>query len=289
VNVSPRRTIGCLLAIASGPVFPYGAFGLNNVYLGGTSAIDDAWDSSAGPYSATKMNSNSDVGTNSTDSKAIEYSGGAKNWGNVYIGPGGNPSVVQGQSGSNYSGSIERLDRPFVVPVPTAWMIPSYTDLNYTRSHDTVVIEPGAYHDLNTATQNEVYFKAGTYYFSGNVKFGSQNKIYGPSTGTVKIYVDGTWDSGGGAIVNPQAIPATFQLYGTASCTTVTINGGNDAYYLVNAPAATVTVQGNSSVYGAIIGSRVNVQGGAQIHYDIALKNLGPQRPAIIRRAWKYI
>jgi hypothetical protein len=290
VNGKPLQRIGCLLAVGNSPIFKYAAFGLNAVSLGGTSAIEDSFSSSAGPYSTTNQaQSGADVGTNSVTGNAVSYSGQAENFGGVAIGPGGNPAtVVDGSLGTNFTSPPQAMTEPFYVPVPNPNLVPGTQDISYS-AHTTATLQPGAYHDLNVATHCDITLAPGTYYFSGDVDWGSGSSIILPSSGVVKIYVAGTWDSGGGTIVNKSNIPQNFQLYGTASCTAVTINGGNDAYLVVDAPTATVIVQGNSAVYGAVIGNTVNVQGSAAIHYDRDLQKSPLTRPAFFRRAWKKV
>lgn len=289
-NAATQR-IGCLLVLGGGPLFKYAAFGVNGVSLGGTSAVEDSFSSSAtGGYTASQQNSHADVGTNATAPDSVSYSGHAVNYGNVFVGPGGTSSAVDGTSPTNFTGTVQPLAVPFTVPMPDPNMLPGTTDVSY-GTHVTTTLAPGAYRNMTTGSQCDISLQpGGTYYFSGDVKLGAGSNLIIPSTtglNPVKIYVDGSWDSGGGSIVNESANTSNFQLYGTASCTSVTINGGNDAYMVVDAPNANVIVQGNSAIFGAVIGNTVNVQGSAAIHFDRDLLNNPVTRPALFPRAWK--
>ena len=77
-------------------------------------------------------------------------------------------------------------------------------------------------------------------------------------------------DLTGGSVIGLDYQPRNLQfVYGGTG--TIKINGGSKTSLLTYAPNATVTLLGNSSFYGAVVGATVNDTGGAQIHYDRAL------------------
>src|SRR5690349_22600848 len=76
------------------PGFDYGAFGKTSVDFGGNSSVD-SFNSTAGPYSLTHVNSGGNLGTNGTSSGAITVHGTAADvYGDVYYGVGGSASSV---------------------------------------------------------------------------------------------------------------------------------------------------------------------------------------------------
>lgn len=284
-----RRTISALYTYGTTSIFSTAAFGVDQVGLQGTSAYTDSWDSSSGNYASTRSNSDSSIGTMSTTNDrntGVDYTGGAVNYGNVWIGPGGVPSETV--AGSGYQGAIKVLPEPLdTTPKEPPSSLASPTSALTVAARSRVTLTPGAYTDLTVGTHAVVTFSAGTYYFSGDVSFGSQVEFRAPSTGEVKVYVGGTWNSGGGSLVNGQGVPSSFQIYGTSTCTEITVNGGNDAFFVVYAPTAEVTVQGNSDVYGAIVGRDVKVAGNAKIHYDRALSAFDSATVTMFRESWK--
>ncbi|HET9268359.1 MAG TPA: pilus assembly PilX N-terminal domain-containing protein [Vicinamibacterales bacterium] len=77
-------------------------------------------------------------------------------------------------------------------------------------------------------------------------------------------------DLTGGSVIGLDFQPRNLQfVYGGTQ--TIKINGGSKTSLLTYAPNATVTLLGNSSFYGAVVGATVNDTGGAHIHYDRAL------------------
>jgi hypothetical protein len=92
----------------------------------------------------------------------------------------------------------------------------------------------------------------------------------------------------GGAISNTSLSAANFKvLYaGTAG---VKVTGGVGSSSLIYAPAAAVTLSGNATFYGAIVGYTVRSTGGADISYDRTLANLlqNPGSPMLQAFTWK--
>ena len=133
----------------------------------------------------------------------------------------------------------------------------------------------------------------------------------GYSTGTAYIYVSGNvtggitiapgvtlnvWFAGNLSmrshkIVNGNNNAANLQLYGITPLTgvtrTVDLTAGTTSpgilYFILDCPAYDVTIASNPEVCGAIIANTITATGGANLHYDEALGNVGT--PVDFRRA----
>lgn len=71
----------------------------------------------------------------------------------------------------------------------------------------------------------------------------------------------------GNGVVNGAKVPKNLQfVYGGTG--EIQINGNAAASFLAYAPNASITLNGGSNIYGAIVGKTVKDNGGAQIHYD---------------------
>jgi hypothetical protein len=86
----------------------------------------------------------------------------------------------------------------------------------------------------------------------------------------VNIYVSGNINLNG--TVNNNGIPSHLTFYNTVAAG-VNINGTGTVFALIYAPASPITLNGNSQVYGAMIGSTFNSGGGSLVHVDEALMN----------------
>ncbi len=122
-----------------------------------------------------------------------------------------------------------------------------------------------------------VTLPGGTYFFSEvRLSGGAQLKV----TGAATIYVTGQFDLGGGTFVNTTGIASNMLVYAhpyalpggvTPSHSEVIFSGGSGSALAVYAPAVDVTVNGNSDVYGALVGRQIKSTGDAFFHYDVAL------------------
>ncbi|BBN82974.1 hypothetical protein PA25_29590 [Pseudoalteromonas sp. A25] len=65
-----------------------------------------------------------------------------------------------------------------------------------------------------------------------------------------------------------------FNIYSSKAGESVSLSGNSDMYAVVYAPLATISIQGNGSIYGSIIGSFISGIGNADYHFDEALKSI---------------
>jgi hypothetical protein len=121
----------------------------------------------------------------------------------------------------------------------------------------------------------------GTYYFNDFILAGqAQFHVSGPTT----IYVTGTLERAGGAIVtNPTKKPANMKFLMTGG--TANVTSENDFYGLIYAPNTAVTVDGSADYFGAVVGKTITLSGSGAAHYDESM-NLDyiefPRRTALV-------
>jgi hypothetical protein len=77
-------------------------------------------------------------------------------------------------------------------------------------------------------------------------------------------------DMTGGGFSNSTYVPGNFVInYGGSG--SMTITGGTNAYAVINAPNAALTLRGGSNLYGEAIGKTIDDQGGTNFYWDTSL------------------
>ena len=110
---------------------------------------------------------------------------------------------------------------------------------------------------------------------SSSIDISSTNaviRISNSGTGPIKIYADGNIKLGGGGVINEAGIPENFFLYGTgAAGQKIEVSGTNSFYGIIYAPNAAITLDGDFTAFGTIIGKSITVKGTVFVHHDDAL------------------
>jgi hypothetical protein len=147
----------------------------------------------------------------------------------------------------------------------------------------TITPDAGVPVQMGNVTMNalaEVHLNAGTYEVN-TLSIAGNAKVYIDS-GPVIFKVNGLDATGaeiatpidvnGGGVLNNSLNPQNLQfVYGGSG--EVKLNGGSKSAFLGYAPNATVNLNGNADIYGAIVGKFVNDTGGAKLHFDLQLKS----------------
>ena len=112
----------------------------------------------------------------------------------------------------------------------------------------------------------------GTYCFhSLTLNGGAVLQVSGP----VSINLTGQLNAGGGSFANTTHVPANLQIASSyAGSNGASLNGGAEAFLTVYAPRTDVTVSGNSSLFGAVLGKTLTVSGTPDVHYDSTMGNI---------------
>ena len=271
------RTIRSIWTLQQTSLFKWASFSGGS--SGGTTigaslsgqALTDSYDAAKGAYNALladgsyNIGSNGDLGTNAD----ITTSGQAHIGGDAITGPLGTYSDQTAVSGAISHTSAVTLP-PVTVP-SLAWL-----SLPAIEKNKDNVIDPGNYTapNIDLSGQTTVTFTGrSTIYLTGSdsIKMGAQNSIIIAGTGPVIIYIDGNATIGGQGIVNNSGLPANFQIYGTSTCTSIDYNGQTAFYGAIYALQATMTMSGQSGMYGAFIADQTIIGGVGGVHYDESL------------------
>lgn len=261
--------------------FNFAFFGDKSVKINGNAFVD-SYDSSEGAY---HWNPNPDplasVGTNGMDPGVMSLIGGVTVYGSLQVGPGGSTSSsISTTGGASYTGQASVSPKRY----PLSQMVVPSSLSSQTSNGDASAgssgkgkggggglpsaITPGVYNNMKLTGQNTIVLN-GTYYFKGDISLagGAQLVVTGPTI----IYVDGTVDLSGGSLTNNTGTATNFHIFGTDSCTSVTLTGGAQAYTAVYARKADISVKGDSDLYGSLVGKTITESGNAPIHFDRAL------------------
>lgn len=137
-----------------------------------------------------------------------------------------------------------------------------------------------------------VVLNGGTYFFS-HVKFVGRAHLV--VRGPTKIYVSGSFDLGGGSIINesgkPEDLEIIVQPYAlpythVPTPAYVDVRGGADIAAAIYAPAVPVRIGGGDHFYGSAVGRTIDVLGNVRFHYDMALRDVGGSDGAFIERLY---
>lgn len=154
-------------------------------------------------------------------------------------------------------------------------------------SKGSITILPGTYGNINIGSGANVTFQSGTYAVNSVTEKSANSTVTVQVTNStnpaVTLNVAGTGtttpiDLTGNSIVNATSgvpVPGNL-LIEYAGSGTIKVTGGTGSAAVVYAPKAEITLSGNATFYGALIGNTVKDTGGAMILYDRQLnKGLG--------------
>lgn len=99
-----------------------------------------------------------------------------------------------------------------------------------------------------------------------------------PSGSSLVLYTPGDVLVAGKGLINANASPSTFRLWGTHTTEDaeqdIDITGNGSLLAVIYAPKANVTLRGNGDIRGAMVAETITLTGNAAFHYDEALANL---------------
>src|SRR5262245_49952148 len=278
-----RRIETCVKRLPGGS-WNYGLFGRDGITFGSNGASTDAYDSRLGSWASQAVNVDAS-GKYAQKAGAVGSNGGINLASQITIrgdaspGPGhsiavSNNAVVTGDT----TALTEEVDLP---PTPFAefakaaavndngtWT--STSKVNYDPVKGDLIVGKG-----NTITLT------GKVYFFRSIQL-SGNAVLKIKDGPVKIYITDEASLGGGVIFNETQQPINLQFYQypyalpvgtTQKNNKASLSGGANAAFVMYAPSSTVTVSGNGAVNGAIVGKQIDMKGGAQVHFDLALRD----------------
>ena len=251
-------------AIAGGSTSCVGFIGIDSVNIG-NNVRTDSYNSDLGPYDAwNNQNENGNV----CSSGNVTLASGANVFGNaagsnVQISPGSNAQIHGTISGPS-TFDLEPLPAPAFNDNNTVDDNPPY-GLPYLRSNNDLIVDQG-----RTLT-----LEAGTYHFRDMlIRGGGKLRL----NGRVEVFVDQEMRFDNGSITNTDRPPEDFVL--NVDQGPVQVQGGNQMHAVIFAPEADIGIANNAQFSGSVTGRTLELQGGAQLHYDESLNaNATPTGP----------
>ena len=276
----PNNSIPMYAAFATGTA-------CNSISTSGT-LTTDSFDSSAGTYAATHVNSGSDLGTNgsmlASGSPAFTIHGGFKS--PLPASKGSCPSNSYNYSGTGtmddgatrLSGNVSYPNPPPPTGTPTSSSqnvascsaFPS----GCSGSAGNIVLAPGTYNALLGSGTANVHLNAGTYNFYSFTFSGTISIVVDSGPVTINLTSPGSPIAASGSWVNnPGGKPTDLRINysGTGS---IPLSGASGNYALIYAPNATVAVSGGTQFYGSVIAKTFTTSGTTSFHFDSALASM---------------
>jgi hypothetical protein len=249
----------------------FGVFGATGVMV--SAGYVDSYDSSKGSYSGAH-GPNGSIGTNSIANGAINLSGGALIYGDALVGPGGNPTKAITTSGGaviyGSEGALSSAKSMTPMTDPGGGTSTSFTN-GSTLTSGTYRVSSINLSGSGVGTINGNV----TLYVTGNMTVSGSAQIVVSQGSSLTVYVSGSISVSGGGIVNKNLNAHNLTIYGTSTCTTASYSGSSAFYGVIYTPKASTSISGGGGIYGSIIGGSITISGGAAVHYDESLGNIG--------------
>ena len=259
------------------PMFTSSAFGGANVIIEGGSSTD-SFDSDLGGYGASSCTTlgvtcNGDLGSNGNISQLCTVTGcihgDARVVGTI---AGGCPNAAI--TGVCDDAGFNQPQPPVACPAsytPAASMPPLSSGHNYTYSQATGVFTVSGNNTVDFTVPPTTYNFSRVDISSSNAQV---NFHFGSPAQHLDLYVSGDFDVSGGAQINNLSQKPTLLSIigcGTTGPDSWSLSGSSASYFAVYAPNKSIRVAGSAGLYGSVVGTSVDVAGGAAIHYDASL------------------
>jgi len=236
----------------------------------------DSWDSTLGTYASQATNSYSGTtyagaAGGAASNAGIQLDSGVKVFGDVHSGPGF--SVSQAGSAHVSGSTSASLDKvPLVqIPVPVVAASGVYSVAN----NATKTINPGTYHYTNLTQGKFSTLKVvgpATIVLDGYTTGVSATLEIDATNGPVTIYDTGVWSVDKNYRVMPKTGSPIDGAFLISSAGTVQFDQGSKIGFGFYAPNATIEVDQNAEVWGALAADNIDVYQGTKFHFDENLK-----------------
>ena len=264
--------------------FPPGLFAEDGINIYSNVRVD-SYDSALGSYGGN----NGDIGTNSiaTSPPAISLSGNAILNGDISIGPDGDVyQAISLADERNLNGDMEVLAEPVDLPAINAPSgLPNKGSISLTGFDNNTIDSDGKYENFQLDNHSTVTFtNDAIIHITGEFNILSNSKFIIENNATVVIYVDGKiqFDSNV-EINNVGKIPREFFIVGTDQLTDgvngepgIDLNSNETFYGVIYSPYATVNIDSNADIFGAIVGKHITLDSNVKFHFDEDLLNSPP-------------
>jgi cytoskeletal protein CcmA (bactofilin family) len=234
------------------------------------------------------------IGTTGTLSDRIPLGPGTVVDGDVFVGVGGDPSVVVG-AGGTITGEKYALTEEPEFPVITPPPLPDMgTDLSADST--TLTIGPadsGKYTAITLSGGGgagvlEIDGGDVALHITGNIDVGNGCEVIVREGSSLTIYADGDLyaDNSMGFNNEPGNVE-DFALYGTGEGEQeFALKAKSNVFGVVYAPNANITLYPSSEIHGALVGNNVTIKSGGTFYYDEALKALHDVGARFVVQRW---
>jgi len=258
-------------------VFPHalfnnGVFGKVSVNMTGNAKVD-SYDSSIGPYSPLTARNNGDVGAN----EILSMSGNALIKGDVLLGPDGSASGVNSGNVTGeifYSGNEVELAAPLLPSYLTG--LPNLGNLSLSGNNTQTIPAGNYYYNSISLSGNSVLTVNSNVHLYVGTSLSTSGNARMLTGASDEIYIGGSASVSGNGIVNTTGLPGNLSIYGLGSATGLSFSGNGAFSGTIYAPDSSVTISGNGSCSGAVVGNAVILSGNGGFHYDETLSRSGP-------------
>lgn len=247
-------------------------------------AYVDSYDSRVAPWSFATHGLDASVRTNMTSSDKLQLKNRAVVYGNLIVGPGGAPAtVVKIDPNASYTGTAFAATSAAIVasvaqPPTGGTVITSLRDLKGTSQ---VTLSAGAYRAADDIKLSD----SAKLIINGNVILYAQKKFEMINTsevsitagGSLTVFVSDDLRLEGKGVQTLSTTPADLTFYGalkldgSIGCSNVSLKKNVNFYGTIYAPDAAAVISGDSDLFGAVVGKKVQVKDRGSIHYDKAL------------------
>ena len=278
-----QRTVQSTLSLTN--PFDFAIFMKNGVNLQPNSLID--W------YNYTAGDSAMKVGTNSTNSAAVDLLDSVTINGDVVIGVGGDPDeVVRTLPSAVITGDISAQTRTATLPSVS---VPAYLEAMSSGGeikNNTTLTSSGKYDAIDLGTSKTITVQGAVeLYITGDIDLGNSSVIEVDDSfpdSSLTIYLSGNLDSRNSSNVNNNTeIPSKCKIYGLDTCTTMDFKNGSDFYAIVYAPQADIVFHNSVNIYGSLIGKSLDLKSSSNLYYDASLRDTQNELSSMEIGRWK--
>ncbi|HDS85288.1 MAG TPA: hypothetical protein ENN97_08865 [Phycisphaerales bacterium] len=228
----------------------------------------------------SQQNLRADIGTLSNKKGSIDIKNNVEVYGDVYVGPGGDPDVVvDTKNRSDVKGEMfTLLFEPPLDPV-SAPTLPGGNQglLSDKKKGGTLILtasDSGIYSGVEIGGQLKVEGDC-VLVVAGDVSLGNSAEIVISQNGSLKMYLAGDFDAKNASGVNNESLtPSKFKLYGIGDDQEINLKNDTDFYGAVYAPNAVVTLHNGGNAYGSIIADNFELKNSGNVYYDKALQEV---------------
>ena len=254
-------------------------FAMNYAVLA-QSAIDLKNNSSVRGFNSADLsqkNLSADIGTLSDKHGMIDIKNGAEVYGNIYVGPTGDPDkVVSMKHRSDVKGEL--FNQP--LPPPLAGVTaPTGLSNKGKLSGKNITLkakDSGTYSSISVDNKGKLRVEEDcVLVVTGDINLSNGAELSIADTGSLVVYLDGDFDGKNSAgVTNDNKVPAAFKLYGTGANQTIDLKNGSDFYGAVYAPNADMTLHNGGNAYGSFVVNSFDLKNSGNVYYDKALTDV---------------